>query len=508
MSSARSKVTPSFKHPQQESSTARTLNCDRTQPRQAITASHRGSGRASQHPLRPYQASLVADIYSQWESGNRCVLAQLPTGGGKTHVFTHIAKTCCLDGKRVLVVAHREELITQAGGKLSTATGEPVGIIKAGFPFEPKRQIQVASIQTLVNRLDEVGDFDLVVIDECHRSIAASYRAILGHYPNALQLGVSATPVRSDGSGFDDVFDSLVCGPTVRELIELGHLCRYRLIADAQQMTTKGVKTTAGEYNQKQLAEVNDAVQLAGSIVGSYLGHCQGKKAIVFALNCEHSRAIAAAYNAAGIPALHLDGNSTPDERKAGLATFAAGDIQVLCNVGLFTEGFDLPAIEVVQIARPTKSVSLWLQMLGRGLRTAPGKTEALLLDHTDNWQRLGTPTRPRIWTLDGLEVEPRETVRKANGEVEEVEPVVIEESPAILQEVEVDPLEEWFDAWSEMVEMQQQRGYKPGWLTYKLQELKPPLEVWQEAAKHLKYRPGWAWHQFNSSASGAEVAA
>ena len=458
--------------------------------------------------LRPYQSKLIDGINNEWAAGNQRVLLQLATGGGKTHCFSEIAKDTT---GRVLAIAHREELIIQAASKLHAATGQGVGIIKAGYDFEPARRFQVASVQTLINRLDVVGDFDLAIVDECHHvQKENTYGRILDRYGEARVLGVSATPCRADGGGFDDLFSALVCGPPTAELIEQGYLSPYKLIADEHEMTTAGVKTTAGDYNQKQLAAANDAVELAGSIVGSYRERAEGKRAIVFALNVAHSRAIASAYNQAGIVAAHLDGDSTPDERKAALTAFAAGEVKVLSNCALFTEGFDLPAIEVVQIARPTKSVSLWLQMLGRGLRPSPGKDEALLIDHTDNWRRLGTPTRPRLWTLEGVEVEPREMTRGKDGEVEESEPMAIAENDVELKEIILDPLEEWRDLWREMVAMQKERKYNPAWLGYRLADLKPvpPLEIWQMAADYLGYKPGWAWHKHRDAQQQLEEAA
>ena len=140
--------------------------------------------------------------------------------------------------------------------------------------------------------------------------------------------------------------------------------------------------------------------------------------------------------------------------------------------------------------------------MLGRALRTAPGKDEAILIDHSDNWARLGTPTRPRLWMLEGVEVEPREICRKPDGEIEESEPIEIEESPAELREVTIDPLEEWRDVWAELVALQKERKYKPAWLAFRLADLKPapPLEIWTLAAGYLGYKPGWAWHKWNDS--------
>lgn len=450
--------------------------------------------------LRDYQRDLIERIYASWATGSRRVMAQLPTGGGKTVIFSAIAHQ---EPGRVLVLAHRQELISQAAEKLHQITGEPVGIIKAGYEPDYGQRLQVASVQSLVNRLDAIEPPSMITIDESHHATAASYRRILEAYPEARVLGVSATPIRSDGSGFDDLFDSLICGPTVQQLIDQGYLCHFRLLADENPMQTGGARTRQGDYSSGDIAELNPAFELSANLAASYKKHCPGKRVIVFSVNVEHSQIIAARYQAAGVPAAHLDGSSSPEERQHTLERFKVGEIKVLCNCALFTEGFDLPELDGVQIARPTKSLALHLQMLGRALRPAPGKEQAILLDHTENWQQLGLPTRPRIWTLQGVE-EPQPQRPRLPSEAKETEEsalMVVLDGQDRLMAVDQSLAAEWRRSWAELVQRQQRRGYKPGWLIYQLKELQPPLEIWQMCGAHLGYKPGWSWHQWRATA-------
>lgn len=400
--------------------------------------------------LREYQSALLNDIRDSWDKGNRLVLGQLPTGGGKTHIFSHLIRE---EGLRALVLAHRQELITQAAEKI----GNDAGIIKSGFEYEPDKPFQVASVQTLVNRLDDVGEFDLIVVDEAHHASANTYSKILNRFPSARVLGVTATPCRLSGRGLADVFDDLVCGPSVMELIADGFLCPFSLYGDDKQMVTKGVRSSRGDYSIKDLAKKNDVIELAGSVVGAYQKHGESGKGIVFAINCEHSRGIANAFNQAGIPAAHLDGNSSSKERLETLSRFASGEIRVVSNVGLFTEGFDLPDIDVVQVARPTRSFALWLQMLGRGLRPAEGKEKAILIDHTDNWVIHGLPSRYRDWDLEKGEKARvlSKTKKTDSGEILEVSIIDVDVD---LYQVKEDPME-W------VIQIAEEKGHSDYWV-------------------------------------------
>jgi len=457
--------------------------------------------------LREYQARLIQGIYEAWKCQTR-VMAQLPTGGGKTVIFSAIADEFIRRSERVLVLAHREELILQAANKLESITRSPVGIVKAGYKPDPLFPIQVASVQSMVNRLRHFDDFGLIVIDEAHHSPAETYRKILGAFPNAYQLGVTATPIRSDGTGFDDLFDSLVTGPTVGDLIQAGHLSDFKLFADSKPMTTKGARSIGGDFSANDIAKKNDIVQLSGNLIESYHRHADGKRCLVFAVNVSHSMAIAERYRAEGIPAIHLDGETPNEIRKEALRLFGEGKIKVISNCALFGEGLDIPAIDAVQIARPTKSLGLWLQMVGRALRTAPGKDRAVLIDHTKNWAIHGLPTRRRVWTLEGVEQEQIELERDLDGEIKPKKVVEIEEAIAELVEVVESEADEWDRFYQELLMKQTMRGYHAGWIYHRLVELRPPLRIWQAYATLRGYKPGWARHRWQEQEESEEGAA
>ena len=193
------------------------------------------------YQLRPYQTDLLDRVTQSWRDGNRSIMLQLPTGGGKTICFSHLIQTFVANRKIVLVLAHREELIEQAADKITAMTGIEPGIIKSGIKPHYERVIQVASVQSLIRRLSKCPHPDLIVIDEAHPSTANSYRSILAHFPHSLVLGVTATPIRLDGTGFRGLFDDLICGVTVKELIEMGSLSPYRYYAPEKSMSLVGV---------------------------------------------------------------------------------------------------------------------------------------------------------------------------------------------------------------------------------------------------------------------------
>ncbi|MGL5720190.1 MAG: DEAD/DEAH box helicase, partial [Alphaproteobacteria bacterium] len=322
--------------------------------------------------LRNYQKDFCSRILSHFASGQKRVLAQMPTGGGKTQVFSAIAAKFVSFEKKVLILAHREELIYQAANKIKEVCGIEAGIIKASEKMDLRSPIQVASVQTLARRL-ETSQFkalkcDLVVVDEAHHVVCSTYQKILDEMPRAYCLGVTATPSRLDGKGFREVFDEIVCSISPKELIEQGYLSRYKLFADSNPMSTKGLKIANGDYRASDVAKINDAIAVSKNLVESYQKHLQGKRCLVFAINVAHSRVVADAYSKAGVEAVHLDGQTDKRIRKSAIEAFASGEVKVLCNVELFTEGTDIPALDGVQIARPTASLAMWLQMVGRVL--------------------------------------------------------------------------------------------------------------------------------------------
>lgn len=490
--------------------------------------------------VRSYQKEIIEQILSHWATYKR-VLLQVPTGGGKTVIFATIARELASRNYPVLVLVHREELLLQAVEKLIAIIGGEVGIIKHGYKPNYSALIQVATVQTLVKRLDlfKFVNFSLIIIDEAHHSTASTYRKILDAYPKAYQLGVTATPIRLDGTGFRDLFEVLVCGPSTKELIKLGHLSKFRLFADPNPMKTKGVKTVNGDYSPSDMVKANDIIELSGNLLKSYQEHAFFKRGVVFACSVQHSTEIANRYNEAGIPAAHLDGKSAPGYRAEILERFRLGEIKVISNCQLFDEGLDIPALEVIQVAKPTKSLTRWLQMVGRALRPAENKDYAIILDHTKNWAIHGLPSEERIWSLDGVVNVPKSASKKPQTTLKESLQEEITEQDIDLSEINEDTIkdlnnaslnilmntpsqveskktitplpkeindlhnindnltvDEWFEVYDDLIATLQDNDYKIGWLYYRLEEIQPPLEIWQEFGRLRGYHSKWAIHQ------------
>jgi superfamily II DNA or RNA helicase len=402
--------------------------------------------------LRDYQQELVQKIYTAWADGKKRVIAQLPTGSGKTVCFAQIAKDFASKKEGVLVLAHRQELIEQAANKIAEATGLEIGVVRAGVEPNYGALIQVASVQSLGSRMDNLGRIGLVICDEAHHSVSKSWRSILSQFPNQYILGVTATPARLDGSGFIDQYDALIQGESVRELIDQGVLSKYRLYAAPEAMNTESVKKQNGDYSVADLAKQNNVVTLSGHLIESYRRHADGLQAVVFAINIEHSQAIADRYNREGITAAHLDGKTPAKKRAEVIAAFRRGEIRVLTNCNLFDEGFDLPSLGCVQIARPTQSLGRYLQMLGRGARCSEGKDCAIYIDHTQNYLIHGLPDADRVWSLDGVKSDLK-PIKMGDGS--EVVAIEDKKDPRTIVELEYIVLEETIKNDAELIESQ-----------------------------------------------------
>jgi superfamily II DNA or RNA helicase len=331
---------------------------------------------------------------------HRRVLVQLPTGGGKTVIAATVAAGAHGKGRRVMFLVHRDELVRQTARTFADF-GIPHGLIAAGHPT-PDALVSVASVQTLARRLDRVPEPALLFVDEAHHAVAGTWGRILAAWPNAFVIGLSATPERLDGRGLGDVFQHMVTGPSTADLIASGYLSRYRAFAPST-VDLSGVRTAMGDFDQAGAAAAVDKPAIIGDIVDHYQRLAPGRRAIVFAASVAHSEHLAEAFRAAGIPAVHVDGATDRDTRRQAVEDFAAGRVAVLCNVELFGEGFDVPAVEAVILARPTQSLALHLQQVGRALRVAEGKAEALILDHVGNLARHGLPDDPREWSLNAV---------------------------------------------------------------------------------------------------------
>lgn len=350
------------------------------------------------YTLYPYQKEGLEKIFSEWRKGVRSVLFQMPTGTGKTILFAEIVKMGFQQNRKVLIVVHRTELVAQIKHKLM-AKGVDAGTILAGEPSDYTKNIQVASLQTLVRR--EHPKADLIIIDECHHATAATYKNLWEIYPDARFLGVSATPRRLNGEGFEGIFEVLITSMPVRKFIQAGYLSKVTQYA-CELPDLKDVKKENNDYETDSLANVMMDNTLMADLVESYQQLCMGKSMIVFAVDVAHSKKIAQRYNDAGIIAAHIDKTTAKGEREKILDDFKNRKIQVVSNVEIITEGFDFPECEAVQLARPTKSLTLYLQMAGRVMRKAEGKSEGIILDNAGLWLEHGLATMDREWTLEG----------------------------------------------------------------------------------------------------------
>lgn len=372
--------------------------------------------------LRPYQCVLRDQVYAAWGAGAVDVLGVLATGGGKTVVFSDIIAS---NPGPSVAIAHRQELVTQISMALArngvrhrivgpaavarTATAIHVAELKRNW-VDPMAQVAVAGVDTLIrhNQNDPwLNRVTLVVMDEAHHVIKGNkWGNARAMFPNARGLGVTATPLRADGQGLgrhaDGVFDFMAVGPAMRDLIDMGALTDYRIFAPPSDLDLRDVPLSAsGDFSPPKLASAVHKSRIVGDVVAHYQRIAAGKLGVTFAVDVAAAGEIARAYRDAGVSAEVVTANTNDALRASILRRFRARDILQLVNVDLFGEGFDLPAIEVVSMARPTQSYGLYAQQFGRALRPLEGKSHAIIIDHVGNVHRHGLPDAYRTWTLN-----------------------------------------------------------------------------------------------------------
>jgi DNA repair protein RadD len=350
--------------------------------------------------LRPYQLQAVNQMRSLMQQGCKSILYQGATGSGKTALTAHMLHTAASKGLRSWFICHRRELIQQSA-KAFDQEGLKYGIISAGFGEDRRPLVQLASIQTLTRRIGRFAAPKLIVWDESHHLASDSWAKTYKTFPDSFHIGLTATPERLDGRGLGDYFQKMVSGPSVSDLISQGYLSPYKLYAPSQPDTNK-LHIRMGDYEKKELESVVDRPSITGDAVAHYERLAMGKRAIVFAVSIQHSRNVVARFQQEGIHAEHADGETPTEMRDQALERFRAGETRVLSNVELFGEGYDCPSAEVAILLRPTQSTGLYLQQIGRVLRVAEGKTQAIILDHAGNCQRHGLPDEDRSWSLEG----------------------------------------------------------------------------------------------------------
>lgn len=399
-----------------------------------------GHQRVPAISLRPYQHEAASAAWDTLVAGQkRRTLLVLPTGCGKTIVFAEVARRFRAHG-RVLVLAHREELIRQACDKVTRTAGLRCGVEMASETSAGGEDVVVATVQTLSRPGRLAGfapdEFALVVVDEAHHATAASYRAVLDYFASARVLGVTATPDRADGTGLGEVFEHVAFTYEIRDAIDDGYLVPIRQRAvHVAGLDLSRVRVTAGDLNEGDLARVLTAEDALHRVAVPAVELAGERPTLVFAASVEHARCLAEVmqrYTQRGVLVLH--GGTEAEVRREALAGFAAGRAQFLVNCALFTEGFDEPRIACVAVARPTRSRALYAQMIGRGTRLHEGKADLLVLDFRGNAGRhslasaadvLGGRERPEVLArakerLESGELAVHEALDAARAEVAE----------------------------------------------------------------------------------------
>jgi DNA repair protein RadD len=360
--------------------------------------------------LRPYQVQLLDDIRAAMRQGHRRILAVMPTGAGKGTTIGAMVASAAAKGNRTLVLAHRAELIEQLSNSASQWNVHH-GVIQAGRSMDLSELVQIGSVQTVARRLHKLPAPDIIIQDEAHHLVSGNtWGKIIDRWPDAYLIGKTATPTRLSGEGLGagqgGYFTAIVLGPSAAWLTDNGYLANARVLAPPGFDST-GIRKRMGDFDTKE------AEQRVGTIMGDclshYRKHLDGQTAIAFCCSVAHAEAVARLFQCNGIPAASIDGTMDATTRRQLLQDLGTGRIKVLTSCALIGEGVDVPSVGGCILLRPTQSVSLHLQMIGRCLRPSPGKAAAVVLDHVGNTLRLGHHLEPREWTLDGIAKRDRE---------------------------------------------------------------------------------------------------
>lgn len=469
--------------------------------------------------LRPYQTDIV-DSTREALRHSQGVLINLSTGGGKTQIAAFIAKGVSDRGKKIWFAAHRSELLSQTALTFDRAEID-YGFIAAKRRPQPYAPVQICSIQTLVNRLDRYVAPDILFIDEAKRTPAPTYDKIVRHCMAAGSkiIGLDATPWRINGAGFREYYQEIVKGPPPSWLIANGWLSRYRAFTPTTPDLT-GAHTIAGDYAVPDLEQIMDKPSVTGDIIKHWRTLANGKRTILFDVSVESSRHQVEAFTAAGIRALHIDGDTDDGVRRDAARKLAIGEIDILCNVDLLSDGYDLAAasgidapIEAGIFKRPTQSLAMWMQQIGRVMR--PKAEPAILLDHAGNIIRMrrmfgcGLPDHDYDWSLDPWDRKAAKKKRDAETKVDirQCSECYHVHSPALvcpscgyvypkngrqveqrdgdLQEVDPALIQREKDL-AAMVRRNEESGCHS-------------LRDWQELAKRRGHKSGWAWVRWNA---------
>lgn len=404
--------------------------------------------------LRPYQQKAKKEIFESWDEVDS-VMFQMPTGTGKTRLFTSIIRDINdyslrrREAVKILIVAHRTELIKQIDQHLERYA-VPHNVIAGGKDKNFKKPVNVASIQTITHpsNLKDAKKLNVqfVIIDEAHHALAASYRKLWEMYPKAKRLGVTATPWRMNHQSFTNLFDKLVLSMPIKDFIRQGFLAPYKYYSlknDSDiQKTIDGIELDKfGEYQEASMEEKMDIGSIRAQLLDSYLSLAEGKKGIIYAINIAHARHICKEYEGAGYRAVSIDSKTPAKQREELVEKFQKSEIDIIVNVDIFSEGFDCPDIEFIQLARPTRSLVKYLQQVGRGLRHTENKQNCVILDNVGMYSRFGLPDARRHWKQHFLgkkvDEEPKRVLSNGTGRSRNVDLSEGTEDMELIQDVE-----------------------------------------------------------------------
>jgi DNA repair protein RadD len=348
--------------------------------------------------LYPFQNKLLNDARGALAEGCNAPLVVSPTGSGKTVIFATIANGAMAKNNRVLILVHRKEILEQTLQKLYLL-GVQAGQIAAGKP-NTRDMIQVAMVGTLARRLKVIRKPDLIIIDEAHHSVAGQWHSILDYFPGVPRLGFTATPERLDGAGLRELYDTMILGPSINELVNQGYLS-YPAMYRPPDEIANNYHVKRGDFDAKEQEQTMTRKSIVGDVIAHYRKYMDRLPAVCFCVSLEHCRQMEAAFNAAGYRAKMVYGNMPSAERERAVKGLADGSLHILTSCDVISEGVDVPVMAGAILLRRTLSLGLYLQQVGRALRKYPGKEHAVILDHCGNYHLHGHPLADREWSLD-----------------------------------------------------------------------------------------------------------
>ena len=437
--------------------------------------------------LRDYQEELVDGIKRSISAGNHSIIVQSPPRSGKTVVMAHIAKSATDKNNKVLFFSHRKEINEQV---YKTFENNEVNM----------DLVTIGGVQSLVRKLDKLDEPTIILIDEAHHSKASSYKKIIDYFPNAYKLLFTGTPVRLDGSGFDDIADDLILGKSVKWLQEHGRIALFKYYAP-QLIDVSRLKKRAGEFTKQSVDDTMKTV-IYGDVIKHYEKLAKGKQAIVYTHSVEASENVSKAFNDAGYVSIAVSGKTPKEERETAMRAFRNGDLKIMVNCELFTEGIDLPNVDVCIMLRPTQSLSLYLQFAMRALNPREGKT-AIIIDHVGNVERFGLPNQDREWSLQGI-VKKKQTAKIGEPTVRVCEmcfatfwssertcPECGYENEPTKQEIELIR-----EAELKEIKEEHQRKIREKVQTYVTPDMCQSMDELKEYQLLHGYKNGWCWYQ------------